>query len=85
MLDAADTEIMAGTPSYMSPEAFENGANADARSDLYSVGAVGYYLLTGHGVFDGETMAEICRNAWRKSPCRQPPGPAGRFARTSKP
>jgi serine/threonine protein kinase len=49
VLDAADAEIMAGTPSYMSPEAVENAANTDARSDLYSVGAVGYYLLTGQG------------------------------------
>jgi eukaryotic-like serine/threonine-protein kinase len=67
-LDAADTEIMAGTPSYMSPEAVENGANADARSDLYSVGAVGYYLLTGQSVFDGETIAEVCRKRLEEKP-----------------
>ena len=77
VLDAADTEIMAGTPSYMSPEAFENGANADARSDLYSVGAVGYYLLTGHGVFDGETVAEICRKRMEEEPV-PPTARAGR-------
>jgi tRNA A-37 threonylcarbamoyl transferase component Bud32 len=68
VLDAADTEIMVGTPSYMSPEAVESGANADARSDLYSVGAVGYYLLTGQGVFDGETIAEICRKRREETP-----------------
>ncbi|MCX6930401.1 MAG: serine/threonine protein kinase [Verrucomicrobia bacterium] len=67
-LDAADTEIMAGTPSYMSPEAAENGANADARSDLYSVGSVGYYLLTGQSVFDGETIAEICKKRMEEKP-----------------
>jgi eukaryotic-like serine/threonine-protein kinase len=67
-LDAADTEIMAGTPSYMSPETVENGANADARSDLYSVGAVGYYLVTGQNVFDGETIAEICRQRREETP-----------------
>jgi serine/threonine protein kinase len=67
-LDAADTEILAGTPNYMSPEAVENGATADARSDLYSVGAVGYYLLTGQGVFDGETIAEICRKRVEEEP-----------------
>jgi eukaryotic-like serine/threonine-protein kinase len=67
-LDAADTEIMVGTPSYMSPEAVESGANADARSDLYSVGAVGYYLLTGQSVFDGETIAEICRKRREETP-----------------
>ena len=56
VLDADDTEILVGTPSYMSPEAVETSANTDARSDLYSVGAVGYYLLTGQGPFDGETI-----------------------------
>jgi serine/threonine protein kinase len=77
VLDAADTEIMVGTPSYMSPEAVESGANADARSDLYSVGAVGYYLLTGHGVFDGETIAEICRKRMEEKPV-PPTARAGR-------
>jgi tRNA A-37 threonylcarbamoyl transferase component Bud32 len=67
-LDEADTQILAGTPNYMSPEAVESGASADARSDLYSVGAVGYYLLTGHGVFDGETIAEICRKRVEEEP-----------------
>ena len=42
--DTGDTETFVGTPNYMSPEAVENSANTDARSDLYSVGAVGYYL-----------------------------------------
>jgi tRNA A-37 threonylcarbamoyl transferase component Bud32 len=68
VLDAADTEILAGTPSYMSPEAVENAASTDARSDLYSVGAVGYYLLTGQGVFDGETIAELCRKRLEEKP-----------------
>ena len=67
-LDAADAEILAGTPNYMSPEAVENAANTDARSDLYSVGAVGYYLLTGQSVFDGETIAEICRKRLEENP-----------------
>ena len=65
---AADSEILVGTPNYMSPEAVENPANTDARSDLYSVGSVGYYLLTGQGVFEGETMAEICRKRLEETP-----------------
>jgi tRNA A-37 threonylcarbamoyl transferase component Bud32 len=63
-----DTEIFVGTPNYMSPEAVEDSANTDARSDLYSVGVVGYYLLTGQGVFDGSTLAEICRKPLEETP-----------------
>jgi eukaryotic-like serine/threonine-protein kinase len=67
-LRAADAAIFVGTPNYMSPEAVENSDNTDARSDLYAVGAVGYYLLTGQGVFDGETAAEICQKRLEEEP-----------------
>jgi tRNA A-37 threonylcarbamoyl transferase component Bud32 len=66
--NTGDTETFVGTPNYMSPEAVENSANTDARSDLYSVGVVGYYLLTGKSVFDGETTAEICRKRLDEKP-----------------
>jgi eukaryotic-like serine/threonine-protein kinase len=77
-LDAADMEFVAGTPSYMAPEAFENAANSDERSDLYAVGAVGYYLLTGHNVFDGDTVTEI----FRKRREQEPIPPALKLGRT---
>ncbi len=48
-----------GTPLYMSPETIQNSDRVDARSDLYAVGAVGYYLLTGTPVFDGSNVMEI--------------------------
>ncbi len=38
---------LSGTPAYMSPESFFSPGDIDARSDLYAVGALGYYLLTG--------------------------------------
>jgi eukaryotic-like serine/threonine-protein kinase len=49
-----------GTPLYLSPEAINQPETVDARSDLYSVGGVGYFLLTGQPVFTGRTVAELC-------------------------
>jgi eukaryotic-like serine/threonine-protein kinase len=51
--------VLAGTPLYMSPEAIDHPDAIDARSDLYALGAVGYYLLTGTPVFDGSSIFEI--------------------------
>ena len=43
--------IWAGTPMYMAPERFRNPGVIDPRSDIYSVGCVGYYLLAGRPPF----------------------------------
>jgi tRNA A-37 threonylcarbamoyl transferase component Bud32 len=51
---------LVGTPDYMSPESITNPERVDGRSDLYAVGAVGYFLLTGHSVFDGTSVIEVC-------------------------
>jgi eukaryotic-like serine/threonine-protein kinase len=50
---------LVGTPLYLAPEAIRSPA-ADARADLYSVGAVAYFLLTGQHVFEGRNFVEIC-------------------------
>ena len=54
--DAALTAsgIILGTPYYMSPEQAE-AKTVDARSDLYSLGATYFHLLTGRRPFEGET------------------------------
>lgn len=52
---------LSGTPLYMSPEAIQSPDLIDARSDLYAVGAVGYFLLTGCTVFNARTLNELCQ------------------------
>jgi serine/threonine-protein kinase len=52
--------LVVGTPLYLAPEAILSPARVDARGDLYSLGAVGYALLTGCHVFDGKSSTEIC-------------------------
>jgi CHASE1-domain containing sensor protein len=50
-----------GTPLYMSPEGMSDPSHVDARSDLYAIGAVGYFLLTGASPFPGKTAIEVFR------------------------
>ncbi|MFN0053170.1 MAG: serine/threonine protein kinase [Planctomycetales bacterium] len=52
---------LTGTPLYMAPEAIQSPNSVDARSDLYAVGAVGYFLLTGSPVFEAENLVQLCQ------------------------
>src|SRR4029453_4275610 len=54
------TSTLAGTPLYMSPEAITAANLVDARGDLYSLGAVGYFMVTGTHVFPGRSPIEVC-------------------------
>jgi serine/threonine protein kinase len=58
----------AGTPSFMPPEAIKNSAASDPRSDLYAVGAIGYFLLTGKSVFEDEDILELQKKQLATAP-----------------
>ena len=51
---------LTGTPLYLAPEAIRSAGGVGASSDLYAVGALGYFLLTGEPVFEGESVVEVC-------------------------
>ena len=54
----------------MSPEAIQTPELVDARSDLYAVGAVGYFLLTGQPVFQATSLVELCQQHVTAMPTR---------------
>jgi eukaryotic-like serine/threonine-protein kinase len=66
-----DGEVM-GTPFYISPEQVQNPQNVDARTDIYSLGATFYHILTGQPPFRGENPDEIMTRHIEEAPC--PPG-----------
>jgi serine/threonine-protein kinase len=59
--DAAEEALdtIAGTPMYLAPEAILSSKAATPQADLYALGAVGYFLLTGTTVFPEGDMAEV--------------------------
>ena len=69
---------LAGTPAYMPPERIL-GEAVDERSDLYSLGCVAYWMLTGQTVFKGEQMTILIDHT------RTPPQPPSKVAGTAIP
>jgi serine/threonine protein kinase len=60
--------VVLGTPLYISPEALTSAARVDARSDIYSLGAVAYYMLTAEPVFTGASALEVCVQHLQSAP-----------------
>jgi eukaryotic-like serine/threonine-protein kinase len=59
--DLADSPgALVGTPLYLSPEAITAPETSSPRSDLYGLGAVAYFLLSGVPVFSGKSLVEVC-------------------------
>ena len=50
--------LLLGTPRYMAPEAFAS-SQSGPRADLYALGCVAYYLLSGQDAFSAKTDAGI--------------------------
>ncbi|MDG0812984.1 serine/threonine-protein kinase [Cohnella rhizosphaerae] len=65
---AAKDTLMLGTPAFAAPEQLR-GEQSDARTDLYGLGALAYYLMTGGGFYGRAGSA--CRPAWQRD---VPPG-----------
>jgi serine/threonine-protein kinase len=65
---------LAGSPAYMSPEQAGGQDEVDARSDIYSVGALAYFLLTGQPPFAGRSSVKMLA-----AHLYEPPAPLGTY------
>lgn len=74
-----NTRQILGTPLYMAPEQLDSSRNADMTSDIWSLGAILFELLTGAVPFDGKTLQELRRRI------RAEPAPALRSHRQDAP
>jgi serine/threonine-protein kinase len=69
--------IILGTPLYMAPEGMSDPGKLDARADIFGLGAVGYFLLTGSAPFPGRTALEVFKRE-REGPPAAIPGASDR-------
>lgn len=60
-----------GTPHYLAPESINSVSAQGPSADIYAAGAVMYFLLTGHTVFEAKTLVEICAHHLHTKP--EPP------------
>ncbi|MBB5020148.1 serine/threonine protein kinase [Chitinivorax tropicus] len=61
-----------GTPGYLAPEQINGQANIDQRCDIYALGAILYFLITGQRPYEGESGQQIMSNQ-----LKGPPRPLG--------
>jgi eukaryotic-like serine/threonine-protein kinase len=76
-VDVTRDDRIAGTPHYLAPEMIASRDGVGPESDIYSLGCVGYFLLTGKTVFEGRTVPEVFGHHLHS----QPLAPAERIGR----
>ncbi len=64
------THHIGGTPRYIAPERITGAEDVNAQSDLYSLGAVAYFLTTGREIFAGASAAQVICQATMVEPPR---------------
>jgi serine/threonine protein kinase len=69
-VSVSSSQIITGTPLYMAPEAFTTPNEVDGRSDLYSLGALAWFMLVGRPPFEGNTVVEVCSKHLYEAPLR---------------
>ncbi len=62
-----EPEAISGTPAYMAPE-MASGEQVDSRADLYALGCVGYYLVTGQRIFEGNHPMQVLLQHLKSEP-----------------
>jgi serine/threonine-protein kinase len=67
---ATQSDTLLGSPAYMAPEILR-GVPAGPKTDLFSLGASLFEILTGERAFEGETFQEVLANLARCDPLRQ--------------
>jgi len=58
--NVTQADAIIGTPKYLSPEAIRRPDDVGSASDIYALGAVGFYLVAGRDVFEGTSAVEVC-------------------------
>jgi len=64
----SNVNVLTGTPLYLSPEAISDPESVDARSDIYALGAVAFFGLTGEPPFSGKGVVEVCSHHLHTAP-----------------
>ena len=62
------TDTVAGTPAYIAPETITASTAIGPAGDIYALGAVAFFLLTGRLVFPAKTVVEMCLHHVNKTP-----------------